>query len=72
MRCVTYASPEGDRVGVLSLDRKIHALPPGVALVDLIGEGAPGLQQMRSARRRQGNLRSYPGSSSITFVRRRE
>ncbi len=42
MRCVTYASPEGDRVGVLSLDRKIHALPPGVALVDLIGEGVTG------------------------------
>jgi len=42
VRWVTYASPEGDRVGVLSLDGKIHALPPGVALVDLIGEGVTG------------------------------
>jgi len=43
MKWVTYRSPEGERVGVLSGDR-IYAVPPGTTLLDLIGEGPAGLR----------------------------
>ena len=36
--------PDGERTGVLSGD-VIHAMPPGVTLLDLIGRGAEGLRQ---------------------------
>jgi 2-keto-4-pentenoate hydratase/2-oxohepta-3-ene-1,7-dioic acid hydratase in catechol pathway len=38
MRLVTYIEPEGDRVGVLDDDDQVHALAPGLRLIDLIGE----------------------------------
>jgi 2-keto-4-pentenoate hydratase/2-oxohepta-3-ene-1,7-dioic acid hydratase in catechol pathway len=37
VRFVTYSQPDGDRVGVLDGDR-ICALPPGVGLIDLLGD----------------------------------
>ncbi|OOK79027.1 bifunctional 2-hydroxyhepta-2,4-diene-1,7-dioate isomerase/cyclase/dehydrase domain protein [Mycobacterium kansasii] len=39
MKWVTYRSDDGERAGVLSGDT-IYALPPGSALLDLLG-GAP-------------------------------
>jgi 2-keto-4-pentenoate hydratase/2-oxohepta-3-ene-1,7-dioic acid hydratase in catechol pathway/glyoxylase-like metal-dependent hydrolase (beta-lactamase superfamily II) len=44
MKWVTYLSADGERTGVLSGDT-IHAVPPGVTLLDLIGRGADGLRQ---------------------------
>jgi 2-keto-4-pentenoate hydratase/2-oxohepta-3-ene-1,7-dioic acid hydratase in catechol pathway/glyoxylase-like metal-dependent hydrolase (beta-lactamase superfamily II) len=44
MKWVTYRSADGARTGVLSGDR-IHAMPPGVTLLELIGRGAEGLWQ---------------------------
>ncbi|HWS91268.1 MAG TPA: fumarylacetoacetate hydrolase family protein, partial [Mycobacterium sp.] len=44
MKWVTYRGPDGERTGVLSGD-SIHAMPPGVTLLDLIGRGADGLRQ---------------------------
>ncbi len=44
MKWVTYQDPDGERVGVLSGDA-IHAMPPGVALLDLVGRGADGLRR---------------------------
>jgi 2-keto-4-pentenoate hydratase/2-oxohepta-3-ene-1,7-dioic acid hydratase in catechol pathway/glyoxylase-like metal-dependent hydrolase (beta-lactamase superfamily II) len=44
MRWVTYRSADGPRTGVLSGD-EIHAVAPGVTLLDLIGRGADGLRQ---------------------------
>lgn len=47
MRWVTYRdtdSPAGGRTGVLSGDT-IHAMPPGVTLLELIGRGADGLRR---------------------------
>src|SRR5262249_53441494 len=44
MKWVTYRSAEGERSGVLSGDT-IHAMPPGVTLLDLVGRGADGLRQ---------------------------
>ncbi|MFI6393526.1 fumarylacetoacetate hydrolase family protein [Nonomuraea sp. NPDC050540] len=41
MRFVTYASAEGDRVGVVNGDQ-VHALPAGTGLIDLLG---PSLRQ---------------------------
>jgi 2-keto-4-pentenoate hydratase/2-oxohepta-3-ene-1,7-dioic acid hydratase in catechol pathway/glyoxylase-like metal-dependent hydrolase (beta-lactamase superfamily II) len=41
---VTYRSDEGDRAGVLSGDA-IHAMPPGVTLLELITRGAAGLRE---------------------------
>jgi 2-keto-4-pentenoate hydratase/2-oxohepta-3-ene-1,7-dioic acid hydratase in catechol pathway/glyoxylase-like metal-dependent hydrolase (beta-lactamase superfamily II) len=44
MRWVTFRDGDGERTGVLSGDA-IHALRPGVSLLDLIGRGAAGLQE---------------------------
>ena len=44
MKWVTYRSADGERTGVLVGD-VIHAVPPGVTLLDLIGRGAGGLRQ---------------------------
>jgi 2-keto-4-pentenoate hydratase/2-oxohepta-3-ene-1,7-dioic acid hydratase in catechol pathway len=44
MKWVTYRSADGERTGVLSGDT-IHAVPPGVTLLDLIGRGPDGLRQ---------------------------
>jgi len=44
MKWVTYRSADGVRTGVLSGDT-IHAMPPGVTLLDLIGRGPDGLRQ---------------------------
>ena len=42
MKWVTYRdADDGERTGVLSGD-EIHAVPPGVTLLDLIGRGADG------------------------------
>ncbi|OOK80206.1 putative Fumarylacetoacetate (FAA) hydrolase domain protein [Mycobacterium kansasii] len=43
MKWVTYRSDDGERAGVLSGDT-IYALPPGSALLDLLGGGADGLR----------------------------
>lgn len=43
MKWVTYRSEDGERAGVLSGD-KIYALPPGVALLDLLGGRADRLR----------------------------
>lgn len=43
MKWVTYRSPDEQRTGVVSGDL-IHAVPPGVTLLDLIGRGAEGLR----------------------------
>jgi 2-keto-4-pentenoate hydratase/2-oxohepta-3-ene-1,7-dioic acid hydratase in catechol pathway/glyoxylase-like metal-dependent hydrolase (beta-lactamase superfamily II) len=47
VKWLTYRGPDssdGERTGVLSGDT-IHAMPPGVTLLDLIGRGADGLRQ---------------------------
>lgn len=44
MKWVTYRGPDGERTGVLSGDT-IHATPPGVTLLDLVGRGPDGLRQ---------------------------
>ena len=44
MKWVTYRGADGERTGVLSGDM-VYAMPPGVALLDLIGFGADGLRQ---------------------------
>jgi 2-keto-4-pentenoate hydratase/2-oxohepta-3-ene-1,7-dioic acid hydratase in catechol pathway/glyoxylase-like metal-dependent hydrolase (beta-lactamase superfamily II) len=44
MRWVTYRSDDGERTGVLSGDA-IHAVTPGVSLLELIGRGAAGLKE---------------------------
>lgn len=44
MKWVTYRGADGERTGILSGDT-IHAMPPGVTLVELIGRGADGLRQ---------------------------
>ena len=44
MKWLTYRDAEGERTGVLSGDT-IHAMPPGVTLLELIGRGADGLRQ---------------------------
>lgn len=44
MRWVTYRDADGPRTGVLSGD-EIHAVAPGVTLLDLVGRGADGLRQ---------------------------
>ncbi len=44
MKWVTYRSADGERTGVLSGDT-IHAVPPGVTLLELVGRGADGLRQ---------------------------
>ena len=46
MRWVTFRDSEGERTGVLSGDDAIHALRPGVSLLDLIGRGAAVLQEL--------------------------
>jgi 2-keto-4-pentenoate hydratase/2-oxohepta-3-ene-1,7-dioic acid hydratase in catechol pathway/glyoxylase-like metal-dependent hydrolase (beta-lactamase superfamily II) len=43
MKWVTYRSDQGERAGVLSGDA-IHAMPPGVTLLELVGRGADGLR----------------------------
>lgn len=43
MRWVTYRGEDGERTGVLDGD-VIHALPPGVALLELVRLGADGLR----------------------------
>jgi 2-keto-4-pentenoate hydratase/2-oxohepta-3-ene-1,7-dioic acid hydratase in catechol pathway/glyoxylase-like metal-dependent hydrolase (beta-lactamase superfamily II) len=43
MRWVTFRGGDGERTGVLSGDA-IHALQPGVSLLELIGRGAAGLR----------------------------
>src|SRR5271168_912869 len=45
MRWVTFRDNDGERAGVLSGDA-IHALQPGVSLLELIGYGAAGLQEV--------------------------
>ena len=40
MRFVTFAEADGDRAGVLD-SGQVHALPPGVRLIDLIGGSRP-------------------------------
>src|ERR1700722_18049416 len=44
MKWVTYQGDSGERTGVLSGDA-IHAVPPGVTLLDLVGRGADGLRE---------------------------
>ncbi|OBH04794.1 2-hydroxyhepta-2,4-diene-1,7-dioate isomerase [Mycobacterium sp. E2699] len=44
MKWVTFHDGDGERAGVLSGD-EIHATPPGVTLLDLIGRGADGLRR---------------------------
>ena len=44
MKWVTYQGDSGERAGVLSGDA-IHAMPPGVTLLDLVGRGADGLRE---------------------------
>ncbi|MGE2816541.1 fumarylacetoacetate hydrolase family protein [Mycobacterium heidelbergense] len=44
MKWVTYRGDDGERTGILSGDA-IHAMPPGVTLLELIGRGADGLRQ---------------------------
>ena len=44
MRWVTYRREDGERTGVLDGD-VIHALPPGVTLLELIGLGPDGLRE---------------------------
>lgn len=43
MKWVTYREDDGERTGVLS-GEVIHAMPPGVTLLELIGRGAAGLR----------------------------
>lgn len=45
MRWVTFRDDDGERTGVLAGDA-IHALQPGVTLLELIGYGAAGLQEV--------------------------
>src|ERR1700761_9852183 len=46
MRWLTFRDDSGQRPGVLSDDgATIHALPLGVTLLDVIGNGAAGLQE---------------------------
>ena len=45
MRWVTFRDDDGERAGVLSGD-EIHALQPGVSLLELVGYGAAGLQEV--------------------------
>src|SRR3984957_12166012 len=45
MRWLTFRDSDGERTGVLSGDA-IHALRPGVSLLDLIGRGAAVLQEL--------------------------
>ncbi len=46
MRWLTFRDGDGERTGVLSGDGEaIHALPPGVGLLELIGRGAAGLRE---------------------------
>src|SRR5271166_7076892 len=45
MRWVTFRDGDGERAGVLSGD-EIHALQPGVSLLELVGYGAAGLQEV--------------------------
>jgi 2-keto-4-pentenoate hydratase/2-oxohepta-3-ene-1,7-dioic acid hydratase in catechol pathway/glyoxylase-like metal-dependent hydrolase (beta-lactamase superfamily II) len=45
MKWVTFRQGDGERTGVLSGD-EIHALQPGVSLLELIGYGAAGLQEV--------------------------
>jgi 2-keto-4-pentenoate hydratase/2-oxohepta-3-ene-1,7-dioic acid hydratase in catechol pathway/glyoxylase-like metal-dependent hydrolase (beta-lactamase superfamily II) len=45
MRWVTFRDGDGERTGVLSGDA-IHALQPGVSLLELIGRGAAGLREV--------------------------
>ena len=44
MKWVTYREDDGERIGVLS-DGAIYAMPPGMALLDVIGRGADGLRE---------------------------
>ena len=44
MKWVTYQGDNGERTGVLSGDT-IHAMPPGVTLLDLVNRGADGLRK---------------------------
>jgi 2-keto-4-pentenoate hydratase/2-oxohepta-3-ene-1,7-dioic acid hydratase in catechol pathway/glyoxylase-like metal-dependent hydrolase (beta-lactamase superfamily II) len=44
MKWVTYQGGNGERTGVVSGDA-IHAMPPGVTLLDLISRGADGLRE---------------------------
>ena len=44
MKWVTFQGDNGERTGVLSGD-VIHAMPPGVTLLDLVGRGADGLRE---------------------------
>ncbi|MGH3635979.1 MAG: fumarylacetoacetate hydrolase family protein, partial [Mycobacterium sp.] len=43
MRWVTYRGDDGERTGVIS-GEAIHAIPPGVTLLELVGRGAAGLR----------------------------
>jgi 2-keto-4-pentenoate hydratase/2-oxohepta-3-ene-1,7-dioic acid hydratase in catechol pathway/glyoxylase-like metal-dependent hydrolase (beta-lactamase superfamily II) len=44
MRWVTYQDDDGERTGIVS-GEEIHAMPPGVTLLSLIGRGAVGLRE---------------------------
>jgi 2-keto-4-pentenoate hydratase/2-oxohepta-3-ene-1,7-dioic acid hydratase in catechol pathway/glyoxylase-like metal-dependent hydrolase (beta-lactamase superfamily II) len=44
MKWLTFRANDGERTGVLS-GETIHAMPPGVTLLDLIGRGADGLRE---------------------------
>ncbi len=44
MKWVTYQADSGERTGVLAEDT-IHAAPPGVTLLTLVGRGADGLRE---------------------------
>jgi 2-keto-4-pentenoate hydratase/2-oxohepta-3-ene-1,7-dioic acid hydratase in catechol pathway len=45
MKWVTFRDGDGERAGVLS-GGEIHALQPGVSLLELVGYGAAGLQEV--------------------------
>ncbi|MEZ0352027.1 fumarylacetoacetate hydrolase family protein [Mycobacterium sp. pR1184] len=53
MKWVTYRDADGPRAGVLSGD-EIHAAPPGVTLLDLVGRGEEGLRQAGEEALRSG------------------
>ena len=63
MKWVTYQGDSGERTGVLS-DGAIHAMPPGVTLLELVERGADGLRDAG-----EGALRSPAETVRLDDVR---
>jgi 2-keto-4-pentenoate hydratase/2-oxohepta-3-ene-1,7-dioic acid hydratase in catechol pathway/glyoxylase-like metal-dependent hydrolase (beta-lactamase superfamily II) len=63
MKWVTYQGDSGERTGVLS-DGAIHAMPPGVTLLELVDRGADGLREAG-----EGALRSPAETVRLDDVR---